>query len=68
MISPERFRRRRCLALRVGVILGIFLVASQRHWVTITVVAVSFVLIAIVYMRNCRRGQGTSPSRGGTHA
>lgn len=68
MISAERLRRRRCLALQVAVILGIFLVASQRHWVTITVVAVSFVLIAVVYMRNCRSGRGAQTSQGDTHA
>ena len=55
MSARERARLRRCLALRVAVLLGILLAIFYRdQWQTVVVAVVGIALALVTYWRNCR--------------
>jgi hypothetical protein len=51
----ERLRRRRCLGLRVAVVLGVFLAVVNRGDTTLVVVALVLIgLVLVAFWRDCR--------------
>jgi uncharacterized membrane protein len=61
MTYSARVHRRRCIGLRVGVIIAILLVAlSWGDWPVIFVVAAGALLAVVVYWRDCRKGSRKS--------
>jgi hypothetical protein len=67
MTSPERLRRRRCIGLRVGVLLAVLLAAfSGGDWGIVAVAAAGGLLALGAYWRDCRR-PAREPARTDTH-
>ena len=61
MTYSPRVHRRRCIGLRVGVIIAILLVAlSWGDWPVISVVSAGALLAVVVYWRDCRKGSRKS--------
>jgi Flp pilus assembly protein TadB len=57
MSYPDRLQRRRCIGLRVGVLIAILLVAlSWGDWPVIAVASAGGLLALVVYWRDCRKG------------
>jgi F0F1-type ATP synthase assembly protein I len=64
MTYSARLQRRRCIGLRVGVVIAILLVAlSWGDWPVIAVVGVGALLAVVVYWRDCRKGSRNSARR-----
>jgi F0F1-type ATP synthase assembly protein I len=64
MTYSARLQRRRCIGLRVGVVIAILLVAlSWGDWPVIAVVGVGALLAVVVYWRDCRKGARNSAQR-----
>jgi Flp pilus assembly protein TadB len=64
MTYSARVHRRRCIGLRVGVIIAILLIAlSWGDWPVISVVAAGALLAVVVYWRDCRKGSRRSAQR-----
>lgn len=60
-MRPERLRRRRCLGIRVAVVLGIFLAVINRGDATLLAAAlVGIAVLALAYWRDCRRSRHVS--------
>jgi hypothetical protein len=56
MTSAERLRRRRCIGLRVGVLLAVLLAAfSGGDWGIVAVAGAGGLLALGAYWRDCRR-------------
>jgi hypothetical protein len=61
MISPERLRRRRCIALRIAVFFAVLLVAYDWGDWAVMSVAVAGGLVAVgAYWRDCRASKTKS--------
>jgi hypothetical protein len=61
MTYSARVQRRRCIGLRVGVIIAILLIAlSWGDWPVISVVGTGAVVAIVVYWRDCRKGSRKS--------
>ena len=66
MITPERLHRRRCLGLRVGLLLGILLIVFDwGEWPIVGVAAAATLVALGAYLRDCRKG-ARKPARNGT--
>jgi F0F1-type ATP synthase assembly protein I len=64
MTYSARLQRRRCIGLRVGVVIAILLVAlSWGDWPVIAVVGVGALLAVVVYWRDCRKGARNAAQR-----
>ena len=63
MNRGELLRRRRCRLLQLGMVLGIFLPIFQLSWITLVTAVVGITVLAVVYRRECRRGDGTNTAR-----
>jgi F0F1-type ATP synthase assembly protein I len=64
MTYSARLQRRRCIGLRVGVVIAILLVAlSWGDWPVIAVVGVGALLAVVVYWRDCRKRARNSAQR-----
>jgi hypothetical protein len=67
MTSAERLRRRRCIGLRVGVLLAVLLAAfSGGDWGIVAVAGVGGLLALGAYWRDCRKSAWDS-ARNDTH-
>jgi hypothetical protein len=66
MSRSELLRRRRCRALQLAAVLGLFLPVSQPSWITVGVAAVALTVIAVVYWRDCRGRPDTASARDDT--
>jgi hypothetical protein len=70
MTYSARVHRRRCIGLRVGVIIAILLIVlSWGDWPVISVVTAGALLAVVVYWRDCRKGSRQSAQKDAdTHA
>lgn len=67
MTTPERLRRRRCLALRVAVFFAVLLAAfNWRVWAIVGVAVGGASLAIVTYWRDCR-GSASDSTRTDTH-
>jgi hypothetical protein len=63
----EHLRRRRCRFLVLGMIVGALLPVFEWSWISLAVGLGGIVILAFVYLRDCRGGRRVDPAQTGTH-
>lgn len=63
MTDADLLRHRRCRALQLAIVLGLFLPVFQPSWITIVSALVGIAVLALVYRRHCRREDDTRSAR-----
>ena len=56
MSQRELARLRRCRALQLAIVLGIFFPIFTRTWPSVIVAAIGIAAATVVYLRTCRKG------------
>jgi hypothetical protein len=55
MTDLDLLRHRRCRALQLAIVLGLFLPVFQPSWITVGSAVIGIAVLALVYRRHCRR-------------
>jgi hypothetical protein len=66
MSDGELARRRRCRALQLAIVLGLFLPVFQPSWITVASALVGIAVLTLVYRRECRHTGDDDSSQEGT--